>query len=843
MAYGPGESRFVEEKRHNEKPIPISDLVLLDRERCILCDRCTRFAKDVAGDPLIHFINRGSDTEVNTFPDEPFSSYFSGNTVQICPVGALTATQLPLPGPAVGPRPGRVDLPGLLGGLPGRRSSPRATRSCATRASTSTRSTGAGCATRAASASRPSTATDRLGEPLVRARRRAWSPPAGPTPSAAAADGADGRAARPAAIGVLGGARLTNEAAYAWAKLAKGVIGTDNVDAQLGDGLPGRGRARACPGPPSTRCARRAAPSSCSAPTSRRSCRSCSSGCATPWSSDGVTLVEISPAGRRPHAATPRCRCIPDRARPARRSRALLDGSRAGHRRRRRRRRGAGGRGRAGAAGPGHRRPRPPVAGRVGRGRRRRRRRRCCAAARRPLPARAAPGQRPRRARHGPGPGPAARSGHARRRADAWFARRVADRAGRAGPRRRRHPRRPRPTVGIDVLVLLGADPLADFPDRDLAAPGPGRGPHGDRPRPVPQPQSCRAGRRRAARRRLRRGRRHHHQPRGSGQRPSTRRSPPPGHRPAPTGSSPPSWRCRLGADLGLESGRRHPGRDRRAGPGLRRAHRGLPGRAGARDGRRASPTRPSPTSGRPSRRATDGDEPRPPTTPRPTPTATPPTSRPKPTPAEPRAGRPSRRRPRSEPPALDSYSLRLVATRKLYDEGTLVQQAPSLAGPRTWHHPAGEPLRLRPARRGRRRPGPGARRPGPTLTRRDRGRRRVCPGARPRCVFNQPGLAAADLIDARGPGHRRPGRERRGSDLGDPLLIGPIDDRAVVAIVIGKVADRLRPAARRHHVDDLVRAQARRRHAEPHRPDHRRARGASSRRWPTASSSSSRRT
>src|SRR6478752_7859280 len=91
-AYGPGESRFVEEKRHYEKPIPISDLVFLDRERCILCDRCTRFAKEVAGDPLIHFIHRGNDTEVNTFPDEPFASYFSGNTVQICPVGALTAS-------------------------------------------------------------------------------------------------------------------------------------------------------------------------------------------------------------------------------------------------------------------------------------------------------------------------------------------------------------------------------------------------------------------------------------------------------------------------------------------------------------------------------------------------------------------------------------------------------------------------------------------------------------------------------------------------------------------------------------------------------------------------------
>ena len=91
-SHGPGESRYVEEKRHFEKPIPISDLVLLDRERCILCDRCTRFADEVAGDALIHFTQRGNETQVMTFPDLPFSSYFSGNTVQICPVGALTAT-------------------------------------------------------------------------------------------------------------------------------------------------------------------------------------------------------------------------------------------------------------------------------------------------------------------------------------------------------------------------------------------------------------------------------------------------------------------------------------------------------------------------------------------------------------------------------------------------------------------------------------------------------------------------------------------------------------------------------------------------------------------------------
>jgi len=92
MAYGPGESRFVEEKRHFEKPINISEIILLDRERCILCARCTRFSDEISGDPLIEFIQRGNKTEVNTFPNEPFRSYFSGNTVQICPVGALTST-------------------------------------------------------------------------------------------------------------------------------------------------------------------------------------------------------------------------------------------------------------------------------------------------------------------------------------------------------------------------------------------------------------------------------------------------------------------------------------------------------------------------------------------------------------------------------------------------------------------------------------------------------------------------------------------------------------------------------------------------------------------------------
>ena len=87
LAHGPGETRFVEEKRHFEKPIPISELVLLDRERCIQCSRCTRFAAEVAGEAQIDFIGRADQLEINIFPDLPFASYFSGNTVQICPVG------------------------------------------------------------------------------------------------------------------------------------------------------------------------------------------------------------------------------------------------------------------------------------------------------------------------------------------------------------------------------------------------------------------------------------------------------------------------------------------------------------------------------------------------------------------------------------------------------------------------------------------------------------------------------------------------------------------------------------------------------------------------------------
>ncbi len=235
LSYGPGESRFVEEKRHFEKPIMISDLVALDRERCILCDRCTRFADDVAGDTLIHFQDRGNQTQVNTFPDHPFASYFSGNTVQICPVGALTATPYRFKA-----RPWDLD---------------QVESTCTT--------CSVGCRTLVQSSRNEVlryqgvdvdpvnwgwlcdkgrfgfgavNSGERLTRPLSRGEAGALAEVSWGTALSTAADAI--RRAAPDKVAVLGGARLTNESAYAWAKLAKGVIGTDHVDAQIGDGLP-----------------------------------------------------------------------------------------------------------------------------------------------------------------------------------------------------------------------------------------------------------------------------------------------------------------------------------------------------------------------------------------------------------------------------------------------------------------------------------------------------------------------------------------------------------------------------------------------------------------------------
>ena len=90
MSNGRSESRYEGVKRTFEKPVSISSQVLLDRERCVLCARCTRFSEEIAGDPFITLNERGALQQVGIYEKDPFLSYFSGNTVQICPVGALT---------------------------------------------------------------------------------------------------------------------------------------------------------------------------------------------------------------------------------------------------------------------------------------------------------------------------------------------------------------------------------------------------------------------------------------------------------------------------------------------------------------------------------------------------------------------------------------------------------------------------------------------------------------------------------------------------------------------------------------------------------------------------------
>ena len=238
MAYGPGETRFVEEKRHFPKPIAISETVFLDRERCILCDRCTRFADEVAGDALIHFMGRGNHTEVNTFTDEPFASYFSGNTVQICPVGALTAAPYRFKA-----RP--WDLTETLSTAwvdsVGSRVAVQASRNRVLRVlgADADAVNWGWLSDKERFGFEALNSDERLAAPMIRDavggdsrefRQAGWGEALEAVTAALAG-------ASPERVAVLGGARLTNEAQYMWAKLAKGVVGTDNVDTQLGDGL------------------------------------------------------------------------------------------------------------------------------------------------------------------------------------------------------------------------------------------------------------------------------------------------------------------------------------------------------------------------------------------------------------------------------------------------------------------------------------------------------------------------------------------------------------------------------------------------------------------------------
>ena len=237
MTYGPGESRFVEEKRHYEKPVPISSLVLLDRERCILCARCTRFSDEIAGDALIEFQERGNYTHILTFPDDPFNSYFSGNTVQICPVGALTAAPYRFRA-----RPWDLRTVESTSSMhtEGSRIAVHASQNQLIRyIGVDNGPTNQGwLSDKERFAFEYVSSEDRLTVPLVHEgeafREASWGE---------ALDIVTERLSGiisehgSQAVAALGGARGTNEDAYALAKFMRVAIGSNHLDAQLGDGL------------------------------------------------------------------------------------------------------------------------------------------------------------------------------------------------------------------------------------------------------------------------------------------------------------------------------------------------------------------------------------------------------------------------------------------------------------------------------------------------------------------------------------------------------------------------------------------------------------------------------
>ncbi|MEV7022499.1 NADH-quinone oxidoreductase subunit G [Kitasatospora sp. NPDC093558] len=223
MSSGAADSRFDGMKRTYAKPLPISSQVLLDRERCVLCARCTRFSQQIAGDPFIDLVERGALQQVGTGQGDDFESYFSGNTIQICPVGALTSAAYRF-------RSRPFDLV----------SSPSVCEHCS-----------AGCAQRTDHrrgkvlrrlagedpavneewncdkgrfAFRYAQQRDRLSTPLVRVDGElvaaSW-----PEALARAAEGLRG-----ARAGVLAGGRVTVEDAYGYAKFARVVLGTNDVD-------------------------------------------------------------------------------------------------------------------------------------------------------------------------------------------------------------------------------------------------------------------------------------------------------------------------------------------------------------------------------------------------------------------------------------------------------------------------------------------------------------------------------------------------------------------------------------------------------------------------------------
>ena len=224
MSNGRPESRFEGVKRTFEKPVPISSQVLLDRERCVLCARCTRFSEEIAGDPFITLNDRGALQQVGIYEKDPFTSYYSGNTVQICPVGALTGTSYRF-------RSRPFDLV----------STNSACEHCASGCDMRT-DIRRGKTLRRLAGDDPSvneewncdkgrwafkylTARERVANPMIRGADGELHDASWPEAIAAAAAGLKGKR-----VGVLVGGRATLEDAYGYAKFARVALGTNDID-------------------------------------------------------------------------------------------------------------------------------------------------------------------------------------------------------------------------------------------------------------------------------------------------------------------------------------------------------------------------------------------------------------------------------------------------------------------------------------------------------------------------------------------------------------------------------------------------------------------------------------
>jgi NADH-quinone oxidoreductase subunit G len=225
LAWGPGESRYIDPKRVYRKPIPLSPLVLLDRERCVLCARCTRFCDQISGERFIELFDRGAAEQVAISPGEDFRSPFSGNTVQICPVGALTSSTYRFAARPFDIRSGESVCPHCASG-------------CRIRVDIRR-----GEVVRHQARDNPDTNEswlcdkgryafrfpdrDRLDTPLLRV------PGLEPAPFEEVFATIADRARGGRGVAFLGGGRLTDEDSYAMSKLARSVFRTNDLDHRL----------------------------------------------------------------------------------------------------------------------------------------------------------------------------------------------------------------------------------------------------------------------------------------------------------------------------------------------------------------------------------------------------------------------------------------------------------------------------------------------------------------------------------------------------------------------------------------------------------------------------------